>query len=165
MKRLLPLLLTLALCLTACGGEKKSDKTPEQLSEAYAAAITAAQSADEREAFPQIKPDDEMYELVLGVMGVAPEDLTASALMVSTRGIQAYSIVAVMPAEGKADTVRKGLEGYIDNQKNTFEFYLEDQYQIASDAKLEELSDGTLLLVMCSNQDQVFDSIKTALEG
>lgn len=165
MKRLLPLLLTLALCLTACGGEKQSDKTPEQLNEAYAAAITAAQSQEERDAFPQILPDDDMYELVLGVMGVAPEDLAASALMVSTRGIQAYSIVAVMPAEGKADTVRKGLEGYIDNQKNTFEFYLEDQYQIASNAKLEELSDGTLLLVMCPDQDKVFDSVKKSLEG
>lgn len=165
MKRLLPLLLTLALCLTACGGEKKSDKTPDQLNEAYAAAITAAQSDDEREAFPQIKPDDGMYELVLGVMGIAPDDVTASALMVSMRGIQAYSIVAVMPAEGKRDTVRKGLEGYIDNQKNTFEFYLEDQYQIAADAKLEELSDGTLLLVMCPDQDTVFDNIKASLEG
>lgn len=165
MKRLLPLLLTLALCLTACGGEKKSDKTPAELNEAYAAAITAAQSAEERDAFPQILPDDAMYEPVLGVMGIAPEDITASALMVSVRGIQAYSIVAVMPAEGKADAVRKGLEGYIDNQKNTFEFYLADQYQIAADAKLEELSDGTLLLVMCQDQDAVFDSVKAALEG
>ncbi len=165
MKRLFPLLLTLALCLTACGGEKKSDKTPEELNTAYAEAITAAQSPEERESFPQIGPEDDMYELLLGLMGIAPEDITASALMVSTRGIQAYSIAAVMPAEGKGDTVRKGLEGYIENQKNTFQFYLEDQYQVAANAKLDELSDGTLLLVMCPEQDQVFEAIKADLEG
>lgn len=165
MKRMLPVLLVLVLTLSACGGGGQSaQRTPEELNKAYAQAITAAQSQDEREAFPQITPDDEMYELVLGVMGVQPQDLTAAALMVSVRGIQAYSVAALMPAEGKKDAVRQGLETYIQNQKNNFQFYLEDQYQIAADAKLGELSDGTLLLVMCEGQDGVFDSIKAALE-
>lgn len=166
MKRILPFALALALCLSACGGNKKGGgaATPAELSANYAAAITAAQSQEEREAFPQIGPESEMYELVLGVMGIAPEDVTASALMVSTRGIQAYSIAAVMPAEGKTEDVRRALEGYIENQKSAFEFYLEEQYRIAADAKLEELDDGTLLLVMCEGQDAVFNSVKAALE-
>ena len=166
MKRILPLLLALAFILSACGGKDEgAQKTPEELNKAYAEAITAAQSQDERDAFPQIAPDDEMFELVLGTMGITPEDLTAPALMVSVRGIQAYSVAALMPAEGKEDAVRQGLETYIQNQKSNFQFYLEDQYQIAADAKLEELSDGTFLLVMCEGQDKVFDSIKAALEG
>ncbi len=166
MKRMLPLLLALSLTLSACGGKDAGvQKTPEELNRAYTEAITAAQSQDERDAFPQIAPDDEMFALVLGTMGIQPEDLTASALMVSVRGIQAYSVAALMPAEGKEDAVRQGLETYIQNQKNNFQFYLEDQYQIAADAKLEELEDGTLLLVMCEGQDEVFDSIKAALEG
>lgn len=130
MKRVLPLLLALALTLSACGsgGDQSAQRTPEELNKAYAEAITAAQSQEERDAFPQIAPDDEMYALVLGTMGIQPEDLTASALMVSVRGIQAYSIAALMPAEGKEDAVRQGLETYVQNQKNNFQFYLEDQY-------------------------------------
>lgn len=162
MKRVLPLLLALALSLTACGGGERSQKTPDELNKAYSEAITAAQSDDEREAFHQNTGDDELA--LLGVMGIDPADVTAKALVVSMRGIQAYSIVAVMPAQGKTDAVREALEGYVDIQKNNFQFYLEDQYDIAANAKLETLSDGTVLLVMCQDQDAVFERIKAALE-
>ena len=40
-----------------------------------------------------------------------------------------------------------------------------DQYDIANAAKVETLEDGTILLVMCEDQDTVLDAIKTALNG
>ncbi len=49
-------------------------------------------------------------------------------------------------------------------QKSSFEFNLEEQVDIAANATLETLDDGTLVLVMCQGQDEVFDSIKAALE-
>ena len=50
-------------------------------------------------------------------------------------------------------------------QKQSFEQYLADQYEVASAARLETLADGTVLLVMCQDQDGVFDAIRDAIEG
>lgn len=165
MKRILPLLLALCLLLSACGGKSGATKTPEELTEAYTQAITAAQDEEENEAFPVMSDtDDQLMVMAMQVMGLAQEDVSALAVATSLRNIQAYAIAAVMPAEGKEDAVKSALEGYIETQKSSFEFYLEEQYQVASDAKLEKLKDGTLLLVMCKGQDEVFQSVKSALE-
>lgn len=166
MKRILPLLLALCLLLSACGGKSGATKTPEELTEAYTQAITAARDEEMNEYFPVMSDMDEglIMEMAMQVMGLTREDVSALAVAMSLRNIQAYAIAAVMPAEGKEDTVQSALEGYIETQKSSFEFYLEDQYQVASDAKLEKLKDGTFLLVMCEGQDEVFQSIKSALE-
>lgn len=168
MKRIVPLFLCLALALSACGGEKKeqSGKTPEELTAAYAEAITAARSQEENRDFPLITdPEDQDAELVFTVLGLTPEDLEAFAMAVSLRNVQAYCVAALKPAEGKEDTVKQGLENYIETQKSSFEFYLEDQFEVAAAAKLEQLEDGTCLLVMCPGQDEVFESVKAALEA
>lgn len=170
MKRTLPLFVALCLTLSACGGKEEqnaSDKTPQELTAAYTQAITAAQDAEEQEAFPLLDPaDSDTTELILPSMGIDPaEDVTAYAVAASMRGIQAYNIAAFMPAPDKSDTVVEALEGYIDTQKQTFHRYLEDQYDIAASAKLETLSDGTVLLVMCPDQDAALATIKSALEA
>ena len=70
---------------------------------------------------------------------------------------------AILPAAGKEDLVLEGLNSFVENQKRSFEQYLADQYEIAKEAKVGTLEDGTVLLVMCENQDAVYDSIKDAL--
>ena len=102
-------------------------------------------------------------EMTFAMLGFTPEDAEAYGVSLSLMNVRAYAIVAVKPAQGKAETVKKGLEDYVEAQKANFERYLEDQYQIASKAKLETLDDGTILLVMCEGQDAIFNSIKTAL--
>ena len=170
MKRILPLFLALALILTACGGSKEqaSTKTPDELKTAYTQAITDARDEELNQAFPVRTDVSEMdefeTEMVFGMLGFAPEDAQAYGISMTFMNVSAYAIAAVMPAEGKEDTVRKGLEAYREAQKQNFQFYLEDQFDIASNAKLEKLNDGTLLMVMCENQDTVFDSIKASLE-
>ena len=89
----------------------------------------------------------------------------AFAVAVSPMNIRAYGIVAVLPAEGKSEEVQEGLQGFIDQQKQSFEQYLADQYDIANAARLETLDDGTILLVMCEDQDTVFDAIQDALSA
>ena len=101
----------------------------------------------------------------LSVLGLKQEDMTAFGISMSMMNVQAYGIAAVMPAEGKEEAVTQALQGYIDQQKAAFENYLADQYEIAGAARLETLSDGTVLMVMCSDQDTVFDAIKTAIEA
>ena len=49
-------------------------------------------------------------------------------------------------------------------QRQNSQMYLADQYEIAQAARLETLSDGTILLVMCQDQDKVFERIRAAIE-
>lgn len=181
-KRILSLVLCAALCLSlaACGrgaegGEASaqpsaspSAKTPEELADAYTQAIEAARDDEMNEYFPVVtnttQTDATDQEMTFTVLGFAPEDVSAYGVSLSLMNVNAYAIVAAMPAEGKEETVKTGLENYIESQKSSFEFYLEDQFDIAAQAKLETLDDGTLLLVMCEGQDTVFDAIKTELE-
>ncbi len=179
MKRTISLLLAAAFCLslTACGvgGDSPSAqpsqeaKTPEELAEAYAQAIEAARDDELNEYYPVMtnasQADPTEQELLFTLLGLAPEDMSAYAMAVSLRNVNAYAVVAVMPAPDREEDVKTALEGYIDSQKQAFERYLEDQYQIAADAKLNTLADGTVLLVMCEGQDEIFHQIETNLAG
>lgn len=170
-KRILPLLLLLALTLTACSPKQpekqESNATPEERAAAYTAAITGARDDEMNEYFPVMTNADETeaadQELTFTMLGFAPEDAEAYAVSMSLMNVNAYAIVAVKPAEGKEETVRTGLESYVEGQKASFEQYLEDQHEIASSAKLETLDDGTVLLVMSEGQDEIFESIKSSL--
>lgn len=64
---------------------------------------------------------------------------------------------------GRAEAVTSALQTYVDNTKASFEFYLPGPFEVASNARLETLSDGTVLLVMCEDQDTVFDAISSAI--
>lgn len=171
MKRICALLLGLCLVLSGCGGKEQGTaaKTPEELAKSYETAITGARDNEMNEYFPVTTNTTEMdpteEEMTFAMLGFAPEDVEAYGLSMSLMNVNAYAIVAAKPAKDKEETVKTGLEGYIENQKASFERYLEDQYEIAASAKLEALDDGTVLLVMCDGQDAVFDSIKSALEG
>lgn len=91
--------------------------------------------------------------------------MEAFAISVSLMNVRAYGIALIMPAEGKADTVKEALQGYIDLQKSNFEYYLEDQYEVAKSARLETLEDGTVVMVLCEGQDAVYDSMVESLSA
>ena len=173
MKRILTLTLAAALLLSALAGcsgggsqESQAVKTPEEYTAAYQAAIEGARDDEMNEAVPVItSTDDQMADLVLPMVGITSDNAAAFAVAVSPMNIRAYGIVAVLPAEGKSEEVHEGLQGFIDQQKQSFEQYLADQYDIANAARLETLDDGTILLVMCEDQDTVFDAIQDALSA
>ena len=108
---------------------------------------------------------DDMADVIFELLGVTAADMSAFALSVSPMNIKAYGIAAIYPAAGKSDAVLEGLNAFIDRQKQSFEQYLADQYEIAGNARLETLEDGTILLVMCEDQDAVFDAIRDTIEG
>ena len=168
MKRILTVALALAIAVLAgCSSQQAgTQRTPEELTQVYADAITAngGEMVEYNPVISQVSEED-MSGMVLETAGLNQEDMTAFGISMSLMNVQAYGIAAVMPAEGKADAVTEALQGYIDQQKSNFENYLADQYDVASSARLETLSDGTVLMVMCSDQDTVFDAIKTAIEG
>lgn len=172
MKKMLALALALALTVAAlagCAGKSgsaASDKTPEELADLYASAITenGGEMVEYNPVFTEVKEDD-MSAIILQNLGLLAEDMHAFGISSSVMNVKAYGIAAVMPAEGKADAVTEALQGYIDNQKASFEQYLVDQYEVANSAKLATLADGTVLMVMCEDQDTVFDAISAAIEN
>ena len=173
MKRILTLSLAAVLlvsALTGCSGgggqESQAVMTPEEYTAAYQAAIEGARDAEMNEAVPVIpSADDDMAALSLPMLGITEENAAAFAVAVSPMNIRAYGIAAVLPADGTSEEVQAGLQGFIDQQKQSFEQYLADQYEIANAARLETLDDGTILLVMCEDQDTVFDAIQSALSA
>ena len=170
MKRMLTFALALALAVTAltgCAGKESaagSDKTPEELSELYSTAITenGGEMVEYNPVFTEVSEDD-MSAMILQNLGLLVEDMKAFGISASVMNVKAYGIAAVMPAEGKTETVKDALQGYIDAQKTSFEQYLVDQYEVANSAKLETLEDGTVVMVMCEDQDTVFDAISAAI--
>jgi len=163
--RFLPLLVCLLL-LSACGSNSQTPLSPEERTERYQTAIQSARDQDANDAFDIITtPDHPLAEVIFSLLDVAPEDMTAYALSVSPMNVKAYGIAVIFPAAGKEDRVLEGLNRFIDQQQQNFEQYLPDQYEIAQNARLETLSDGTLLMVMSDNQDAIFRSIQSSVES
>lgn len=173
MKKIFALALALTLSLsvlTGCSGKednKTPDKTPEELAQLYSDAITqnGGELVEYNPVFTQEGVDEDMNTMILESMGLVKEDMTAFAVSGSMMNVKAYGIAAVMPAEGKEEAVQEGLQSFIDRQKSSFETYLVDQYEVAKSARLEKLSDGTILMVMCEDQDTVFDAISAQILG
>ena len=172
MKKILTFALVLALSLTVlagCSGNsaQTSDKTPEELTQLYSDAITqnGGEMAEVNPPITEVSEDDPMSSMILETMGLTQEDMSAFAISISMMNVKAYGIAAVMPAEGKEEAVTQALQSYIDRQQQSFETYLVDQYEVAKNARLETLKDGTVLMVMCEDQDTVFDAISSAIQG
>lgn len=160
------LLAVLAGCTNnSTGGDSGSKElTTEERTTLYKNAIEGARDEQTNTDFPLIAAGDaDVPDMLFDLLGITKDDLGSYAMYVSMMNVQAYAVVVAYPAEGKSDAVMKGMQGFIDLQKQNFDKYLMDQYEIASNAKLEKLDDGTILLVMCENQDEIFTSIKTAI--
>ena len=171
MKKIVTAALALALALTALAGcsskpAAPAAKTPEELTQLYADAInqSGSEMVQYNPVISEVKEDD-MSAMILETLGLTAEDMTAFGISMSMMNVKAYGIAAVMPAEGKTDTVKAALQNFIDFQQQSFDQYLADQYEIAKSAKLETLADGTILMVMCENSDAVYEAIKGAIEG
>ena len=192
MKKYIAAFLCIAMCLalmSACGTETKPEEstepiTSEQPSEApedsaepenpedssepetsspLADAITSARGDEENEAYPVQSDKDAIESMYYDVLGFTADDVTELAMSVSLINVKAYGIVIAKPAEGCEETVKAELQGFIDTQCANFETYLADQYEIAKNAKLETLDDGTIIMVMCENADAVYEAIVAAL--
>ena len=175
MKKYIAAFLCIAMCLalmSACGTETKPEEstepiTSEQPSEApedsaepeepedssepetsspLADAITSARGDEENEAYPVQSDKDAIESMYYDVLGFTADDVTELAMSVSLINVKAYGIVIAKPAEGCEETVKAGLQGFIDTQCANFETYLADQYEIAKNAKLETLDDGTIIM-------------------
>lgn len=177
MKRIFSLILAMSLLtLTACsgggassageGGTPPATLTAEERTQLYVDAITGARSEEDNQYNAILSSaEDDMAEMTFQLLGVAAGDMESFAVSVSLMNVKAYGVAVIKPAEGKADAVKEGLQGFIDLQQQNFAQYLPDQHEIAQSARLEALEDGTLIMVMCEGQDAVYDAIASAIQG
>ena len=162
----IPLLLALAL-LAGCGSQGQEQVlSPEERTQLYTDAIEGARDQDTNEAMGLVtSSEDPTAQLIFELLGVTEEDMSSYALSVSPMNVKAYGIAAIYPAAGKDEVVLEGLGAFIDRQKQSFEQYLADQYEVAKSARLETLEDGTILMVMAEGQDDLFEAIRDTIEG
>ena len=113
---------------------------PEERTELYKNAIESARDQEMNEAVPVItSAEDDMADFILPMLGITAENTSSFAVAVSAMNVRAYGIAAVMPAAGEDEAVLEGLNSFIENQRQSFEQYLADQYEVASAARLETL--------------------------
>ena len=142
-------------------------ETPAQcgsdLSAGFVNAITSARSEQENTDRPIIAKGGDVNDLYCDTLGFAVADVSDYAFSLSLMNTQAYCVGVFKPVDGKADAVYNGLKAYIDRTIQSFTNYLPDQLVYAENARLEKLADGTVVIVMCENQDTVYDTIVAAL--
>ncbi len=105
----------------------------------------------------------EAQNFTLPLLRLEETDYEDFAASVSPINIQCYGIAIIRPAEGRTEAVKTALEDYVNSQKQSMEFYLEDQYKIACAATVTVVPTGEVVLVCCENSDLVYASIAAAL--
>ena len=167
MKKTLALILSAILCvgLLAGCGSTEPELSGVELAEHYKEAIEAGRTEQDNADRPVniTGEEEEMGSIMWDLIGFSADNLDAFAMSLSVMNVQAYCVGLFMPLEGKEETVTAGLQKYIENMQASFENYLPDQGEIANSAILKTLDDGTIAIVMCADQDAVYDAIVAAL--
>lgn len=180
-KRILAALLALGCALlvfTGCGSKK--DTTPKD----YTQIIHDAREAEDNDYYMIFSPaedgkftaqygysaeyeadqlSDEVANMMMPLLGLEDDMYDDFAASVSGMMVRVYGVAIVKPAEGKTQDVVDALDAYVQSQQKSMEHYLEDQYQIASAARVATVPTGEVVMVCCEDSDTVFENIKKAL--
>ena len=147
----------LAVGATACGKAGPSQRD-------YAQVLEECRPEGGKTVEIVTSPEEDSFGM-LDQYGLDPEQMERYAVSISPMNVMAYGVMIVLPAQGKEDAMKKSMQGFIEKQTATFEYYLPEQYEIAQQALLETMPGGELVLVMCQDPGPVMDQIKTALKS
>ena len=106
---------------------------------------------------------DEVANMMMPLLGLEDDMYDDFAASVSGMMVRVYGVAIVKPAEGKTQDVVDAMNAYVQSQQKSMEHYLEDQYQIASAARVATVPTGEVVMVCCEDSDTVFENIKKAL--
>lgn len=163
---LLCLVLAAALALAGCGGSAGSGSASSAPKD-YAQILRDARTDEFNEYFEVVTGSDDDTAGILEFLsqaGFAPEAMEQYAVSLSLMNTKAYAVMIVKPAEGQEEAIRTAMQDYIQMQRDSFEFYLEDQYAVAKDAQLETMPSGELVLVMSEDAADVLQKIEDGLK-
>lgn len=171
------LLCLSALALAGCGAAARTEPLD------YAAILQQARPEEENQAFDlfyagadgqlagaagytdQYTADQlaGISQAALELLGLDPADCRGFAASVSQMMTQSYAVVIALPADGRADAVKEGLQAFIQQQTELQQNYLPEQYAIAKAAQLTTLPTGEVVLVMGPNAADELAALKEAL--
>lgn len=186
MKRIIACLMAgvMLLALVGCGASGSSGSASSAAKKDYTQILHDARSDEDNEyemiftkgedgkftaqygysaSYPADDLNDEIQNMLLPLLDLPEGSYTDLAASLSAMMVQSYGVAIVKPAEGKTQEVVDAMDAYIQNQQQTMEHYLEDQYQIAASAKVATVPTGEVVMVCCENSDAVMNAIKTAL--
>ena len=186
MKRIIACLMAgvMLLALVGCGASGSSGSASSAAKKDYTQILHDARSDEDNEyemiftkdedgkftaqygysaSYPADDLNDEIQNMLLPLLDLPEGSYTDLAASLSAMMVQSYGVAIVKPAEGKTQEVVDAMDAYIQNQQQTMEHYLEDQYQIAASAKVATFPTGEVVMVCCENSDAVMNAIKTAL--
>jgi len=178
MKRIIACLMAgvMLLALVGCGASGSSGSASSAAKKDYTQILHDARS-DEDNEYEMIftKGEDGKFTAQYGYSAEYEADqlsdevanmmmpLLGFAASVSGMMVRVYGVAIVKPAEGKTQDVVDAMEAYVQSQQKSMEHYLEDQYQIASAARVATVPTGEVVMVCCEDSDTVFENIKKAL--
>lgn len=186
MKRIIACLMAgvMLLALVGCGGSGSSGSASSAAKKDYTQILHDARSDEDNEyemiftkgedgkftaqygysaSYPADDLNDEIQNMLLPLLDLPEGSYTDLAASLSSMMVQSYGVAIIKPAEGKTQEVVDAMDAYIQNQQQTMEHYLEDQYQIAAAARVATVPTGEVVMVCCENSDAVMNAIKTAL--
>ena len=163
---ILSLILSLSLLAGCGGGSPDHSPSPQDRTETYRSAIEGARDQELNSAYPRghrcaaghgpggLRPAGAGGRRLPGLRPVGVPD--------EREGLR-HRRRLPLPRKGGHGVQRSGGLHHPAGAELPAQ-YLADQYDIASHARLDTLADGTVLLVMCEDQDEVFNSIRDAIE-
>ena len=160
MKRIIACLMAgvMLLALVGCGASGSSGSASSAAKKDYTQILHDARS-DEDNEYEMIftKGEDGKFTAQYGYSAEYEADQLSDMM------VRVYGVAIVKPAEGKTQDVVDALDAYVQSQQKSMEHYLEDQYQIASAARVATVPTGEVVMVCCEDSDTVFENIKKAL--
>lgn len=150
------------LLLAGCADRQETAMTGQERTRLYQAAILSAQAGQDQTVV--VSGQDPQANEIFSALGLDPEDLAAYAVSMSLADDSAYTVAAFYPAPDREDAVLEALDRYAEGRKTGLADKASGQYEIAVNARTEVLEDGTVLMVMCQDQDLVFDAVRDRIE-
>ena len=173
MKRIIACLMAgvMLLALVGCGASGSSGSASSAAKKDYTQILHDARS-DEDNKYEMIftKGEDGKFTAQYGYSAEYEADQLSDEvanMMMPLLGLEddmyddfAASVSGMM---GKTQDVVDAMDAYVQSQQKSMEHYLEDQYQIASAARVATVPTGEVVMVCCEDSDTVFENIKKAL--
>ena len=174
MKRIIACLMAgvMLLALVGCGASGSSGSASSAEKKDYTQILHDARSGEDGKFTAQYgysaeyeadQLSDEVANMMMPLLGLEDDMYDDFAASVSGMMVRVYGVAIVKPAEGKTQDVVDALYAYVQSQQKSMEHYLEDQYQIASAARVATVPTGEVVMVCCEDSDTVFENIKKAL--
>ena len=168
MKRIIACLMAgvMLLALVGCGASGSSGSASSAAKKDYTQILQDGKFTAQYGYSAEYEADqlsDEVANMMMPLLGLEDDMYDDFAASVSGMMVSVYGVAIVKPAEGKTQDVVDAMDAYVQSQQKSMEHYLEDQYQIASAARVATVPTGEVVMVCCEDSDTVFENIKKAL--